>query len=261
MAELGVREHLQPALLDRLLDEERYITLIQVCAHNAELERLGLKGSDLVAILSARGLKSVPPQPQHGIALEPDELQFWFSSPGRSVGLQQLKESTLRPPGSTQPTSIQSFCRIHARAILNTQLEAQGRGTFTMHRLRESVFRDLRWLLNSTSLDTTEELSRYPQVERSVLNYGMPALAGRATSSIDPRLTAERIALALRCFEPRLSKVRVIPEKHAIDNHEFALEFRIEAELWGQPAPQHLLVNTRINLDTGQVTVGEGGSR
>ena len=137
----------------------------------------------------------------------------------------------------------------------------QGRGTFTMHRLRESVFRDLRWLLNSTSLDTTEELSRYPQVERSVLNYGMPALAGRATSSIDPRLTAERIALALRCFEPRLSKVRVVPEKHSVDNHEFALEFRIEAELWGQPAPQHLLMSTRINLDTGQVTLGEDGSR
>ena len=61
MAELGVREHLQPALLDRLLDEARFITLIQVCARNGELERLGLKGSDLVAILSARGLTSVPP--------------------------------------------------------------------------------------------------------------------------------------------------------------------------------------------------------
>src|ERR1700730_9435380 len=249
MPELGVREHLQPSLLDRLLDEERFITLIQVCVRTAELERLGLKGTDLVANLQGRGLKSVPPQPLHGTGVQPDESQFWFSSPGRSVGLQQLKESTLRLAGSTNGISIQSFCRFHARAILNTQLEAFGKGAFTMNRLRDSVFRDLRWLLNSTSLDTTEELSKYPYVEKSVLNYGMPALAGRATSSIDPRLTAERIALALRCFEPRLSKIQVIPEKRALGHHEFALEFRIEAELWGQPAPQHLLMNTRINLE------------
>ena len=138
MAELGPREHLQPALLDRLQDEERFITLIQVCARDAELERLRLKATELVDLLSARGLKAVPPQSQYGMGLEPGESQFWFSSPGRSVGLQQLKESTVRPRGSTQPTVIQSFCRIHARAILNTQLEALDRGTFTMRRLRES---------------------------------------------------------------------------------------------------------------------------
>ncbi len=259
MAELGLREHLQPGLLDRLLDDERFVTLIQVCAHGAELERLRLKSSELVDILRARGLKPLSTQPGQGIKLEDGEKEYWFSSPGRSVGLQQLKESTLRPPGAPGGVTLQSFCRIHARAVLNGQLDALDRGTFTMRKLRDAVFRDLRWLLNSMSLDTTEELSRYPQVERSVLNYGMPALAGRAMSSIDARLTAERMEIAIRHFEPRLSKVRVTPEKRALGNQEFALEFRIEAELWGHPAPQQLLMSTRIDLDTGQVSLGEGG--
>jgi type VI secretion system protein ImpF len=259
MAELGLREQLQPGLLDRLLDDERFVTLIQVCARGAELERLRLKPSELGEILKARGLKPLPSKFGHGAKLEADEQEFWFSSPGRSVGLQQLKESTLRPPGAPAGVTLQSFCRVHAHAVLNSQLEALDRGAFNMRKLRESVFRDLRWLLNSMSLDTTEELSRYPYVERSVLNYGIPALAGKAVSSIDARLTAERITLAIRNFEPRLSKVRVTPEKRAMGNNEFALEFKIEAELWGQPAPQQLLMTTRIDLDTGQVSVAEGG--
>jgi type VI secretion system protein ImpF len=259
MAELGLREQLQPGLLDRLLDDERFVTLIQVCARGAELERLRLKASELGEILKARGLKPLPSQSGQGAKLEPDEQEFWFSSPGRSVGLQQLKESTLRPPGAPAGVALQSFCRVHAHAVLNSQLEALDRGAFNMRKLRESVFRDLRWLLNSMSLDTTEELSRYPYVERSVLNYGIPALAGKAVSSIDARLTAERITLAIRNFEPRLSKVRVTPEKRAMGNNEFALEFKIEAELWGQPAPQQLLMTTRIDLDTGQVSVAEAG--
>ncbi|HWX36294.1 MAG TPA: type VI secretion system baseplate subunit TssE [Steroidobacteraceae bacterium] len=261
MAELGLREQLQPALLDRLLDDERFVTLIQVCARGAELERLRLKSGELADILKARGLKPLPAQPGQGVKPEPDELEFWFSSPGRSVGLQQIKESMVRPPGAPGGASLQSFCRIHAHAVLNVHTEALERGSFNMRRLRESVFRDVRWLLNSMSLDTTEELSRYPHVERSVLNYGMPALAGKAMSSIDPRLTAERIALAIRTFEPRLSKVRVTPEKREMGNHEFALEFKIEAELWGQPVPQQLTMSTRIDLDTGQVSLGEGSGR
>jgi len=261
MAELGLREQLQPALLDRLLDDERFVTLIQVCARGAELERLRLKSSELADLLKARGLKPLPAQPGQGVKLEPDELELWFSSAGRSVGLQQIKESMIRPPGASGGTSLQSFCRIHAHAVLNVHTEMLERGSFNMRRLRESVFRDVRWLLNSMSLDTTEELSRYPQVERSVLNYGMPGLAGKVMSSIDPRLTAERIALAIRNFEPRLSKVRVTPEKREMGNHEFALEFKIEAELWGQPVPQQLLMSTRIDLDTGQVSLAEGSGR
>ncbi len=261
MAELGLREQLQPALLDRLLDDERFVTLIQVCARASELERLRLKSGELADLLKARGLKPLPAQTGQGAKLEPDELEFWFSSPGRSVGLQQIKESVIRPPGAPGGASLQSFCRIHAHAVLNAHTEILERGNFNMRRLRESVFRDVRWLLNSMSLDTTEEMSRYPHVERSVLNYGMPALAGKAMSSIDPRLTAERIALAIRTFEPRLSKVRVTPEKREMGNHEFALEFKIEAELWGQPAPQQLLMSTRIDLDTGQVSLAEGSGR
>jgi type VI secretion system protein ImpF len=261
MADLGLRENLQPALLDRLLDTQRFITLIQVCVRRTELDRLRLQPSDLVDTITGKGLKPVSVPQVAGSPLEADELELWFSSPGRSVGLQRLKESMVRPPGGTQPIAVQSFCRVHARAVLNSQLEGMDRGAISMRNLRESVFRDLRWLLNSSSLDTTEDLSRYPLVARSVVNYGMPTVAGKSVTSIDAKEAAARIALAIRCFEPRLSKVQVIPEKRKSGDQEFALEFRIEAELWGQPAPQHLLMRTRIDLDTGQASLVEGSNR
>jgi type VI secretion system protein ImpF len=261
MAELRLSEQLQPSLLDRLLDEERFVTLIQVCVPAAQLERLRLKSAELVDVLTVRGVKVAARHPGSGVELEPGELEFWFSLPGRSVAIQQYKDAIVHAPGAPQGIAIHAFCRIHAHAILNLAPESADRALINMRRLRESVFRDLRWLLNSMSLDTTEQLDRYPNVARSVVNYGMPALAGKTMSSIDPRRTAERIAVAIRCFEPRLSKVRVTPEKRAVGNNEFALEFKIEAELWGQPAPQQLLMNTRIDLDSGNVSIGEAIGR
>jgi type VI secretion system protein ImpF len=231
-----------------------------VCVREPELERLRIKAADLVAILSAKNLRAVPAQSLQGAKLEADEQAYWFSSPGRSTGLQQLKDLVLRPAGALNGIALQAFCRFHAVAVQNSQSESRDHRFFNMRRLRESVFRDLRWLLNSASLDSTEQLSRYPEVERSVVNYGMPALAGRPMSSIDARATAERISRAISCFEPRLSKVHVSTAMRTTDNQVFALEFQIEAELWGQPLPQQLLMRTRIDLDTGQVAVTEVGA-
>jgi type VI secretion system protein ImpF len=261
MAELRLSEQLQPSLLDRLLDEERFVTLIQVCAREFELQRIKMRPSELTDFLTTRGIKVADQRAAHAPPVEAGEIELWFSAPGRSVGLQPLKDAVVRAPGAPQGLAVHTFCRIHALAVLNSALEPAERRLMNMRRLRESVFRDLRWLLNTASLDTTEELERYPGVARSVLNFGMPALAGKTMSSVDPRRTADRMAQAIRCFEPRLGKVKVTPEKRALGGREFALEFKIEAELWGQPAPQHLLMNTRIDLDSGHVSVGEDAGR
>jgi type VI secretion system protein ImpF len=122
------------------------------------------------------------------------------------------------------------------------------------------VCRDLAVLLNSTSLDTTEDLEALPDVQRSVLNYGMPSLAGRASPLVDLRHIARTVEEAIRRFEPRLVQVRVTPEteRGKSDGHEIAL--RIDAELWGQPVPQHLVLRTRISTESGDVDVADAGA-
>ncbi len=254
MAELSLREQLQPGLLDRLTDDERFVTQIQISAKLSELERLRIRIGDFADILAGLGLKPIP-APGPGSSQE--DHDFWFAAPGRSAGLQQIKEFVIRPPGAPAGVQVGSFCKVQGRALLNLQTEALDKRVFTMRRLRDAVFRDITWLLNSMSLDSTEDLSRYPEVERSVINYGMPTLAGRQMSSIDPEQTAERIARAISTFEPRLSKVRVIPEQRQYGEENFAVAFQVEAELWGQPVSQHLVLRTSIDLNSGAIHVSE----
>ncbi len=161
MAELSLREQLQPGLLDRLTDDERFVTQIQVAARRTELERLRIKTSELGDILAGMGLKAIP-APVPGTS--DDEHDFWFVAAGRSVGLQQIKEFVIKPPGAPAGVALSTFCRVQGRALLNTQTESLDKRVFTMRRLRDAVFRDITWLLNSMSLDSTEDLSRYPEV-------------------------------------------------------------------------------------------------
>lgn len=258
MAELSLREQLQPGLLDRLTDDERFVTQIQVSARRPELERLRIKISELGDILAGIGLKAIP-APVPGSS--EDEHDYWFVAAGRSVGLQQIKEFVIKPPGAPAGVALSTFCRVQGRALLNAQTESLDKRVFTMRRLRDAVFRDITWLLNSMSLDSTEDLSRYPEVERSVLNYGMPTLAGRQMSSIDPKTTAERIARAIAAFEPRLSKVRVSPERRTYGEENFAVAFQVEADLWGQPVSQHMVLRTSIDLNSGEIRVSEAAAR
>jgi predicted component of type VI protein secretion system len=44
-------------------------------------------------------------------------------------------------------------------------------------------------------------------------------------------------------------------------NETHVLAFRIEAQLWGQPAAQHLVLRTSVDVDSGSVAVAEGGVR
>src|SRR5262245_50130353 len=46
----------------------------------------------------------------------------------------------------------------------------------SVKQLRESVVRDLGWLLNCVRLSSVQDLSAHPYAARSVLNFGLPDL-------------------------------------------------------------------------------------
>jgi type VI secretion system protein ImpF len=256
MAELSLKERLQPALLDRLLDDARYVTRYRIAITQSELERLQITAADLLAIFAGQGLKPESDDARPEVTATQKVLNLVAAG---SVSPGQIKSLTIRPPGAPQGVTLQSFCQIEFAATLNAQPEAADRRNISMRRLREIVQRDLGWLLNSASLDTTEDLKPYPEVARSVLNYGMPSFAGTALHSIDPQATASRIREAIETFEPRLGKVQVIAETDDERRDAMTLSFRIEGELWGQPMSQHVVLQTRIDVETGDVRIGEAG--
>src|SRR5690606_23271960 len=110
-------------------------------------------------------------------------------------------------------------------------------------------------------LDASVDLADYPYVQRSVLNYGMPSLAGRMARAVEAQSIGSRIEAAIANFEPRLSRVRVVPELGNDGSETHVLAFRIEAQLFGQPAPQHLVLRTSIDIDSGDVSISDSGVR
>lgn len=139
--------------------------------------------------------------------------------------------------------------------------ESRDKRVLSPARLRECVRRDLAWLLNTTHLAALQDLARHPEIQRSVLNYGMPDLAGRTISSVDARAMERLLGRVISDFEPRLMKssvkVRVIADAEKM-NHN-AMCFQIEAELWAQPLPLRLFLRTEIDLETGGVNVVDLG--
>jgi type VI secretion system protein ImpF len=251
MADLALNERLQPALLDRLIDDERTIALVHVVTGLAALDRLKLPAEALIDVLIGQGLSLR----QREIAGDLLKLQFTTSRVHTSPA--QLRALLLRPPGSPGGVQLQAFATVQSTSIPNMELESAERRMLSRAKLRECVLRDLGWLFNSLNLESAQDLEAVPQVVASVLNFGLPSFAGRMASSIDPLESAERLRRAVELFEPRLSSVRVRPQPAEADN-DGTLEFTIEAQLWGYPQSQQLELHTKIDTMTGDVAVTEG---
>jgi type VI secretion system protein ImpF len=126
--------------------------------------------------------------------------------------------------------------------------------------LRESVRRELTALLSAASLEAVQAgLEGCPELLRSTVNFGMSALSGRTASSINVAQLERQLTRVIREFEPRISasslRVRSIGEVGS-KNHNL-LRFEIEGELWAQPLSQKLLLQTELDLESGQVRVEE----
>ncbi len=125
-------------------------------------------------------------------------------------------------------------------------------------RLREFVLRDLAWLFNATSLGHHDAWDTAPLAAKSVVNFGLPPLSGQSLSSVDLGDLQDRVRKAILDYEPRilpetLSVVAVSTEAQA--DHHNVIGFRIQGQLWAQPVPLELMLQTEIDLETGRIEI------
>jgi type VI secretion system protein ImpF len=137
--------------------------------------------------------------------------------------------------------------------------------TLGMLQLRQAVLRDLAWLLNTTNMAATEDMSTTPLAMKSTINFGVPGLAGNIGTASRLGAIEAGIAEAIRAFEPRIRpdtlRVRLRPSSD--DKPTPSLMFEIRGELWAQPVPQQLFLETSIELETRMavITDARGGVR
>ena len=100
-----------------------------------------------------------------------------------------------------------------------------------------------------------------PHARRSVINFGLPALSGRAATSLDVIELETRHPPGdrrLRAAHParRRCEVTALVHANAFDHHN-VIGVEIRGQLWAQPVPLELLVRTEIDLETGKVEIAD----
>jgi type VI secretion system protein ImpF len=134
--------------------------------------------------------------------------------------------------------------------------EARENRAASLQKLRDNVLRDLNWLFNATQ--SSIEFDGDLLLSGSVINYGMPPLAGRPASQYDLGELSRVLREVIMRFEPRIiaHTLKVSAERNKGDTHN-VLGFRIEGQLWSQPIPLEIYMRTEIDLESGMTQVVE----
>jgi type VI secretion system protein ImpF len=236
MSELTPKERLQPSLLDRLADDEPVIAW-----------RLEEDKARLLEILD-------------------DQERTAF---------EKLFDVEQRRAPRLMPKDFEPFARLTEeqkelleRVVMLEQrrrFESREQRVMSLERLKQSVLRDLSWLLNTEYLEAAYSLEGYPDVRSSVLNYGIPSIVGLTITDLTDTMRgglAKTLRDAIVRFEPRLDPDSVVVRTHA-DKEQMdgrTLTFEIEAELIAEPAPLRLLLTSIVDLESGHATLAERGA-
>ncbi len=169
----------------------------------------------------------------------------------------------LRARDRLQPSLLDRLTDHHPEQSHET---AQAR-VLTRQQLRAAVMRDLSWLFNttrdepepaSTRVNDLEHWKRYKEARASVLNYGLPALAGVTKSMIDKTAIETAIKQAITTFEPRIDAKTLEVTIHVDPlHHHNALQLTIRASMWATPMPMELLLSADYDLETGNTQLRE----
>jgi type VI secretion system protein ImpF len=138
--------------------------------------------------------------------------------------------------------------------------EARDARAQSLREMKDSVRRDLEWLLN-TRRCPVEPAPSAKELLRSVYCYGLPDITGVSLSrGEDQNRLARLVETVVATFEPRLQNVTVSMKPVAQDSH--MLRFQIEALLRTEPAPSRVFFDTTLELTKGEYEVaGETRAR
>src|ERR1700675_1163516 len=91
--------------------------------------------------------------------------------PRRMTAQRSMRVRELAPQERLQPALLDRLTDDEP----DKKVEGQDKRVLTKAQLRQAVLRDLVWLFNTTRLESSEDLSKTPNVRSSVLNFGLPA--------------------------------------------------------------------------------------
>ena len=210
-----------------------------------------------------------------GVASEIDGLR---QSLAQDLGAERLDALVAAGPRGIEADAAlgrgqkELLSRLMVQERRRAEIEARGI-VVSADVLREAVRRDIEVLFNTerfesvpmmtpreaeVAADDPPSLADFPEVRRSVLNYGVPPFAGRSTRDFDRDQLARELKAVLAAFEPRL---RESATKVTVSTSEkTGLSIEIDGLLVMSPAPERLRLRTPVDLETGRAETRLGES-
>jgi type VI secretion system protein ImpF len=138
----------------------------------------------------------------------------------------------------------------------NSKQEAVPTRSQSVRLLKASVRRDLEWLLNTRQIPFPIG-SEYPELAKSLYNYGLPDFSSMSFDNPKDRARLLRqLENTIRIFEPRLEAPRVIPvQTDSNPSSSRIIRFQIEGLLRMDPAPEQVTFDTVLNLSSGEYQI------
>lgn len=125
----------------------------------------------------------------------------------------------------------------------------------SLRELKQSVRRDLEWLLNSR-INPNEIPEDLEEVNKSLAVYGLPDFTGASVKSpVEQKRLLNALERAIRIFEPRLTDLNISLDP--MFETERALRFRIEAQLNVDPILEPISFDTVLQMGSGEFQVKE----
>ena len=139
-------------------------------------------------------------------------------------------------------------------------IDSRGNRVIDLDRLRQIVRRDIAWLLNTTNFAASEDLDRYPNVAKSVLNFGIPDTAGRRIADLRDRSIEQVLKKAIQTFEPRImpNTLKVSYSEGGGRDQTAVIAFDVRGQLWAQPVPLELFIRSEVDVTSGEVKIVDG---
>ncbi|WP_342341640.1 type VI secretion system baseplate subunit TssE [Microvirga massiliensis] len=133
---------------------------------------------------------------------------------------------------------------------------ASHRSAITEPVLRREVARDLEALLNTIALESTQDLSEFEDVRRSVLNFGLPDVVHRSIDEAAVQSIPAEIEAALVRYEPRLVPQSIIVGRDdSIDPKQLKVRFTVRADLSCDPVNVPVEFVADVEFDTGKIVI------
>lgn len=128
----------------------------------------------------------------------------------------------------------------------NQVTELSMKWRYTLDEYKNSVARDLEWLLN-TRLNSSPDLEQWSELGKSLSNYGLPDFSSlSALSEADKLKISQHIQTTISIFEPRLRQVLV----HFLADTHTQFNFRIEAWLYIEKISERVMFDAMLEVTT-----------